>query len=210
VVGATRSVSVHSRRSIHTVGTAGWAPTGVPARVTDMSRRLLVLALVVGVQLAVIAPETLAAPPGAAAAGGQSRTGFGYPVQPPTVLTAFDPPDRPWLAGHRGVDLAAAVGTPVRAAGSGRVVYAAPLAGRGVVSIEHAGGLRTTYEPVMASVHAGDEVAAGQVIGVLEGGHASCAPASCLHWGARLPDDTYIDPMLLVTGLRVRLKPWAA
>ena len=29
-----------------------------------------------------------------------------------------------------------------------------------------------------------------------------------LHWGARLPDDSYLDPMSLLTGLRVRLLPW--
>ena len=54
----------------------------------------------------------------------------------------------------------------------GVVVFAGPLAGRGVVSIEHAGGLRTTYEPVTASVTAGASVAAGQPIGTLEAGHA--------------------------------------
>ena len=83
------------------------------------------------------------------------------------------------------------------------------LAGRGVLSIEHEGGLRSTYEPVTASVTAGQPVEAGQPIGTLQAGHAPCAPASCLHWGARLPGEVYIDPMALLRPWAVRLWPWA-
>lgn len=134
---------------------------------------------------------------------------FVLPVPPPPrVLTPFRPPAQRYGSGHRGVDLAVAVGGPIRAAGAGRVVYAGQLAGRGVISIEHASGLRTTYEPVTPTVSAGQQVAAGDPIGRLQAGHAPCAPASCLHWGARLPDDSYLDPMSLLTGLRVRLLPW--
>lgn len=78
-----------------------------------------------------------------------------------------------------------------------------------MVSVEHAGGLRTTYEPVTAGVPAGATVAAGTPIGVLEAGHPRCAPATCLHWGARLPDGTYLDPMALLRPWAVRLWPWA-
>jgi len=127
---------------------------------------------------------------------------------PPLVLTAFAPPANPYGAGHRGVDLAAQPGSPVVAAGPGVVVFAGDLAGRGVVSIEHTGGLRTTYEPVDAAVAVGASVTAGQVIGVLAPGHVGCAPADCLHWGARLPDRVYIDPMSLLGPWRVRLLPW--
>ena len=77
------------------------------------------------------------------------------------VLRSFDPPDQPWLGGHRGVDLDSPPYTPVRAAGSGTVVFAGRLAGRGVVSVDHPDGLRTTYEPVDAWVSAGEPVGAG-------------------------------------------------
>lgn len=138
-----------------------------------------------------------------------ASTGFVLPVTgPAVVLTRFRPPPSRYGPGHRGVDLAAARGDPVRAAGAGIVVYAGQLAGRGVVSIDHQVGVRTTYEPVTASVKAGDSVLIGQTIGLLVGGHVACAPATCLHWGARLPDGRYLDPMSLLTGLRVRLLPW--
>lgn len=139
-----------------------------------------------------------------------ARSRFLLPVAgPPVVLTQFRPPASRYGPGHRGVDLAAPVGGQVRAAADGIVAFAGSLAGRGVVSIDHAVRIRTTYEPVTAVVRAGDRVAAGQLIGTLQAGHASCAPASCLHWGARLPDGSYVDPTGLVNGLRVRLKPWA-
>jgi murein DD-endopeptidase MepM/ murein hydrolase activator NlpD len=146
----------------------------------------------------------------AAAVTAPGSTGFVLPVAPPPLLlTPFAPPANRYGAGHRGVDLAAAPGATVVAAGAGRVVFAGMLAGRGVVSIEHAGGLRTTYEPVTAAVSAGSVVAAGQQIGAVEPGHAGCVPASCLHWGARLPDRVYLDPMSLLAPWRVRLLPWS-
>jgi murein DD-endopeptidase MepM/ murein hydrolase activator NlpD len=131
---------------------------------------------------------------------------YQWPVLPPHVLRRFDPPPEPWLAGHRGVDLGVTAGAPVRAAGGGAVVHAGPLAGRGVVSILHAGGLRTTYEPVTATVRAGDVVAAGDPIGSVEPGHPGCPQAACLHWGLRR-GDVYLDPLALLGLGRVRLLP---
>jgi murein DD-endopeptidase MepM/ murein hydrolase activator NlpD len=131
---------------------------------------------------------------------------FGWPVEAPRVVRRFDPPPRPWLAGHRGVDLAAAPGAVVRAAGAGTVVFAGALAGRGVVSVAHPGGLRTTYEPVGSDLHAGDPVLAGQPIGTLTAGHPGCPSAACLHWGLRRGDQ-YLDPLALLGLGQVRLLP---
>jgi murein DD-endopeptidase MepM/ murein hydrolase activator NlpD len=131
---------------------------------------------------------------------------FGWPVAPPDVVRRFDPPPRPWLSGHRGVDLAAAPGAEVRAAGAGTVVFAGTVAGRGVVSVQHPGGLRTTYEPVTATVHTGETVAAGQVLGTLDAGHPGCPAAACLHWGLRRGEQ-YLDPLALLGLGRVRLLP---
>lgn len=129
-----------------------------------------------------------------------------WPLQPrPAVVHPFDPPEHDWEPGHRGVDLAGAPGAVVRAALPGRVSYAAVLAGRPVVVVDH-GTTRTTYEPVAASVPVGGEVVAGQALGtlVLVGSH--CAPTACLHWGWRR-GGTYLDPLDLVGARPVRLVP---
>jgi murein DD-endopeptidase MepM/ murein hydrolase activator NlpD len=86
------------------------------------------------------------------------------------------------------------------------VVYAGTLAGRGVVSVMHAGGLRSTYEPVTPSVAIGDAVTAGQPLGTLVAGHPGCPAAACLHWGVRSGRD-YLDPLTLLGLGRVRLLP---
>jgi murein DD-endopeptidase MepM/ murein hydrolase activator NlpD len=126
---------------------------------------------------------------------------------PVVVLRSFAPPPYPWLPGHRGVDLAAQRGDDVRAAGAGTVTVAGEIAGRGVVVVTHAGGLRTTYEPVAALVRVGDVVAAGEVIGTLSDGAVHCGGARpCLHWGLRRGRD-YLDPMLLITAMRAVLLP---
>ena len=124
----------------------------------------------------------------------------------PSVVRRFAPPPRPWLPGHRGVDLAGAPGAVVRAAGAGVVHFAGRLAGRGVVSIDHPGGLRTTYEPLTPTVHSGQSVAAGDPIGYLDAGHPGCPVPGCLHWGLRR-GDAYLDPLALLGLARVRLLP---
>jgi murein DD-endopeptidase MepM/ murein hydrolase activator NlpD len=132
---------------------------------------------------------------------------FRWPLDgTPTVVRAFDPPAKPWLPGHRGVDLAASVGAVVRSAGPGTVAFAGNVAGRGVVSVDHPGGLRTTYEPVTPMVVEGAVVEAGAPLGMLLAGHAGCPVEACLHWGLRR-GDTYLDPLALLGGGRVRLLP---
>ncbi|ACQ80758.1 Peptidase M23 [Beutenbergia cavernae DSM 12333] len=114
---------------------------------------------------------------------------------PPDVVRRFEPPPAPWAAGHRGVDLAAAQGTAVLAASDGVVAFAGTVADRGVVSVDHADGIRTTYEPLAPTVPAGERVARGDVVGILQSGHAE---VPCLHWGARRGSDDYLDPLTLV------------
>ncbi|MBF6215487.1 M23 family metallopeptidase [Nocardia puris] len=138
---------------------------------------------------------------------------FGWPLRPrPAVERRFDPPDQPWLPGHRGVDLAGAPGQSVYAAGSGIVVFAGTVAGKEVVSIDHPGGLRTTYEPVRAEVPVGRRVARGTPIGTLEEGHPGCAASACLHWGLRREAGRrgrpeYLDPLGLLRLAPLRLYP---
>ncbi len=143
---------------------------------------------------------------------------FGWPLAgSPAVVRGFHLPAFRYGPGHRGVDLAAVAGAPVLAAGAGTVVFAGMVAGRWVVSVSHDGELRTTYEPVAATVSAGQRVTKGQQIGTVQPGHPGCPVAVCLHWGAfrsrtQAPDPgdverKYVDPRWLVAGMRVRLLP---
>jgi murein DD-endopeptidase MepM/ murein hydrolase activator NlpD len=141
-------------------------------------------------------------------AGAAPRAGFGWPLPgTPSVDRGFTPPATAWGAGHRGVDLRGYDGEPVLSAGAGRVTYAGLLAGRGVVTVTHEGGLRTTYEPVSPRVRVGQLVSLGTPLGTLTTGHASCRPGVvCLHWGL-LRGETYLDPLGLVAAQHVRLLP---
>jgi murein DD-endopeptidase MepM/ murein hydrolase activator NlpD len=102
-----------------------------------------------------------------------------------------------WSAGHRGVDLVAFLGQPVRAPAAGRVLFAGTVVDRGVLTLLHGGGVRTTYEPVVATVSVGDLVTPGQQVALLAGTPGHCAPGTCLHWGARR-FETYLDPLSLL------------
>jgi murein DD-endopeptidase MepM/ murein hydrolase activator NlpD len=144
----------------------------------------------------VVGPGGLARP---AAERSPVRIGrnFVWPLTPaPTVLRRFAVGPYRWSPGHRGVDLAAAGGQQVFAAGAGVVTFAGRVAGRGVVVVAHAGGLRTTYEPVAAVVRAGQVTEPGTTIGRLEEWPGHC-PGPCLHWGA-LRGDVYVDPLSLL------------
>ncbi|WP_418345643.1 M23 family metallopeptidase [Rhodococcus pyridinivorans] len=155
------------------------------------------------VVIAVVVVLTAAPGPGSADAGR-----FVWPLDPrPVVSRQFDPPEQNWLPGHRGVDLDAHVGQTVVAAGDGVVAFAGVVAGKPVVSVDHEGGLRTTYEPVEAAVAAGRRVTRGDPIGTVVAGHDGCASPACLHWGLRRGRADYLDPLPLVERPVIRLLP---
>lgn len=159
--------------------------------------------------LSTLLPTVLLLLTAAGPAAGEDEVPRGeWPLLPqPEVVERFDPPESPYGAGHRGVDLLGHPGQTVRAGLGGTVTYAGMLAGRGVVVVDH-GSTRTTYEPVGASVRVGDRVAAGAALGSLELPGSHCFPRACLHWGwIRNVDDVYLDPLLLVGLGPVRLLP---
>lgn len=88
---------------------------------------------------------------------------------------------------HSGTDIAAPEGTPVRAAGSGKVI----LSGKdyfytgNMVILDHGQGLQTIYAHLKeAKVKEGDVVKKGDVIGLV--GKTGRATGPHLHWGASL------------------------
>lgn len=130
----------------------------------------------------------------------------GWPLRPrPQLVHGFEPPPKPWLPGHRGVDLAGSPGQPILSATPGTITYAGQLAGRGVIAVTH-GQLRTTYEPVIPSAKVGTSVRPGQQLGHLSAAGSHCSPATCLHWGL-LKGKTYLDPLSLLPSHPVRLLP---
>lgn len=124
----------------------------------------------------------------------------------PEVVHRFDPPEQRWLAGHRGIDLAGMVGEPVLAVDDGVVAFSGTVAGVGVLSVDHASGLRSTYQPVDERVPEGTRVARGDRIARLDtGGH--CLVRDCLHLGARRARRTYVDPEPLLRPVVLSLLP---
>jgi murein DD-endopeptidase MepM/ murein hydrolase activator NlpD len=87
---------------------------------------------------------------------------------------------------HAGLDLAAAEGTPVAAAGDGRVVLAGDLYfSGGTVLLDHGAGLFTQYFHLSRiDVKEGDAILKGARLGA--SGHSGRVTGPHLHWGARL------------------------
>ena len=168
----------------------------VASRVGGPVRALTTILLVVGALVAVAITPTAAS---AVDDVHGTLPGWSWPVSSPIVVVApFRAPPTPYAAGHRGIDLAVAPGAAVTAAAAGTVSFAGAVAGRGVVAIDHGGGVVSAIEPVAATVGEGAAVAAGEVIGtVSSGGHCS---AGCVHFGVRI-DGEYVSPFLFLGGL---------
>lgn len=124
---------------------------------------------------------------------------------PSDVVKAFVPPQMPWSAAHRGVDIRAP-GTDIVAPSTGEISFIGVVVDRPVLSIRHSNGLISSFEPVDTELEIGDSVSQGQVIGTLSEDATHC-DSQCVHWGVRKPDawqigssvrDLYIDPAFLL------------
>ena len=124
-----------------------------------------------------------------------------WPVSGP-VVRAFDPPGSPYGAGHRGIDIAAPVGTIVLAPSAGVVTFAGTVGGRLFVSIDHGGGVLSTCSFLSGLlVRRGDVVVQGQPIARSGSGHVG-DPAPDVHLGVRLAGQ-YVDPMTYLAPMSV-------
>jgi murein DD-endopeptidase MepM/ murein hydrolase activator NlpD len=132
---------------------------------------------------------------------------WSWPLSPrPAVVRGFTLGRYAWSAGHRGVDLATRHDAPVLAPADGVVTFVRTIVNRPVLVITHAGGIRTSYEPVAPAVASGSVVTRGSVVGRVTAAPGHCPPQACLHWGARR-GKRYIDPLTLLRPPRVVLLP---
>jgi murein DD-endopeptidase MepM/ murein hydrolase activator NlpD len=113
------------------------------------------------------------------------------PVDFTRISSSFNPrrrhPILNTIRAHRGVDYAAPSGTPIKAAGDGKVKFRGRKGGYGnAVEIQHGGNITTLYAHMskFAGPGVGDRVRQGQVIGYV--GRTGLATASHLHYEYRL------------------------
>jgi murein DD-endopeptidase MepM/ murein hydrolase activator NlpD len=133
--------------------------------------------------VALAAPE----PPVTSANDDESAI-WSWPVRPRPEVTRLFELEHRYSAGHRGIE--------VFAPDDGTVHFVGWVVDRPLVSVQHANGIRSTFEPVDAVVAEGEVVTRGQLIGHVAESPAH-EPSGGLHLGARLGDD-YLDPLALL------------
>jgi murein DD-endopeptidase MepM/ murein hydrolase activator NlpD len=139
---------------------------------------------------------------GASSASCSAR--FVWPLADPRVISGFDPPERPWLAGHRGVDLAAESGDELVAPADGVVSFTGKVGGKDVVSIRH-GFLTSTFEPAVSGLDHGAVLRQGERFALVDGVSDHCGE-TCVHWGVKRADGGYVDPAAQTRHRRLFLK----
>ncbi len=107
---------------------------------------------------------------------------------------------------HDGYDLAAAMGTPIRASKAGKVTFAGRKGGYGnAVMLSHAGGWSTLYgHASRLAVSVGQEVAAGQVVAYVGSTGHSTGPH--LHYELRR-NGMPVDPGLFTASAPAQSRP---
>lgn len=121
------------------------------------------------------------------------------PVDGP-VVRPFEAPASAYGPGHRGIDYRVPPGTQVRAAGSGVVRFAGDVAGVTAVTIDHGGGIESTYTRLQSlEVARGQHVTRGEYIGLTGEAHPG---RTGLHLGVKVDGD-YVDPRTVMGPLGV-------
>ncbi|WP_185201152.1 M23 family metallopeptidase [Glaciihabitans sp. INWT7] len=159
------------------------------ARPTRLSRLVI---------LSVLLSASVSPVPAVAHAAAGATFDWAWPVAAPhPIVRPFIAPATPYAAGHRGIDIAAAEGSSVTAPTDGVVYFAGVVVDRPVLSIRHADGLVSSYEPVESALPAGTAIVRGQLVGHVLSGH--CSPA-CLHFGVRRYGE-YVSPLNYLGGI---------
>jgi murein DD-endopeptidase MepM/ murein hydrolase activator NlpD len=128
---------------------------------------------------------------GSTGSGTPSAAGFVWPVNGP-VVSGYG---MRWGRMHEGIDIAAGLGTPIRAAAAGTVIHAGWLGGYGnLVVLDHGDGLATAYAHASAIlVSVGHTVAQGETLSLVGSTGNSTGPH--LHFEVRV-NGTAVDPLL--------------
>ena len=131
-----------------------------------------------------------------------AHASWSWPVRG-DVITPYRNGDDPYAAGqHRGIDIAAAVATPVMAASSGDVLFAGTAGSSGLtVSVRTGDGFDTSYLHLSAiAVHAGAHVSAGERLGAVGTSGTRSAAQPHLHFGVREAGKrhAYLDPLSML------------
>ncbi|HEV7208780.1 MAG TPA: peptidoglycan DD-metalloendopeptidase family protein [Mycobacteriales bacterium] len=142
------------------------------------------------------APAPAPAAPAPPPTGGVGRGGLIYPVDGP-ITSGFGyrlDPVTGQYALHAGVDFGVSVGTPIRAAKAGTVIYAGQETGYGnYTCIDHGGGFSTCYaHQSVINVSVGQSVGQGDVIGL--SGNTGYSTGPHLHFETRVNGNP-VDPM---------------
>jgi len=149
------------------------------------TRWSIVLPLALGLAGPVTVLDATAAPMGGP---------WAWPVVGP-VLRPYDPPEDPYGSGHRGIDIGAAPGTPILVPADATVSFAGQVGGQLFVTLDHGGGLNSTFSWLSAvEVRKGQVVLRGEVLGRTGQGHPGSVQPH-LHLGAKL-NGAYVDPMV--------------
>ena len=135
------------------------------------------------------------------------------PLAPPVqLINQYRQPSSDYSAGHRGVDYQVSLGDSVFAPADGTVWFVGKVVDRNIISLKHGSSILTEYEPVCSTLAAGENVALGQLIGLVcdadRGYRQHCPGARCLHFSLRFTGQ-YLSPLALIGGLNPsRLLPY--
>jgi len=150
--------------------------------------------------LSLLSAFLLAAP----AAHAASPRSWQRPVEGAALRFFQVGPDRYARGQHRGVDLAAAPGSPVRSACGGRVSFAGRVPRGGLTVSVRCGALVATYQQLGAiAVRRGRLLAPGLLLGVAGRSDDPRTRRAHVHLGARVAaSGRYVDPLTLIGGAR--------
>ena len=171
-----------------------WRPPKLHSTRSGCGRLVSCLLAVLAASMPLVA--SMRAAEAGAASHHHERPVFRPPVNAP-VADPFRPPEDSYGPGNRGIEYDTEPGDVVRAAASGTVEFAGPVAGTLHVTIDHGGGLLSSYSYLQRiSVRVGTDLARGAVIGMA---------GERLHFGVRL-GGVYTDPDTFVGVRRVRVR----